>query len=132
VSNGSIPYATALAFARYLQQAPLDKAPFVDELRRSQEARRGFNPYSKFCAACRADLRFGTPGRQLAEAVRTVQPRYRRLYLELSAGYRTYLAGLADTSSCSEQKIHNAVIVRRGLTLNLNPHLGLRRGDGTV
>jgi hypothetical protein len=132
VSDGNIPYATALAFGRYLQRAPLDKAPFVDELRRSHQTRRGFNPYSKFCAACRADLRFGTPGRQLAEAVRSVQPRYRPLYQQLSAGYTTYLTGLPDTSSCSEQKIHNAVVVRAGLTLNLNPHLGLRRGDGTI
>jgi hypothetical protein len=132
MSNGNIPHATALVFGRYLQKAPLDKAFFVDEVRRSQETRRGFNPYSKFCAACRADLRFGTPGRQLAEAIRTVHPRYQPLYRELAAGYTTYLAGLADLSTCSEQKIHNAVAVRTGLTLNLNPHLGLRRGDGTV
>jgi hypothetical protein len=50
----------------------------------------------------------------------------------LTAGYTTYLAGLADVSSCSEEKLHNAITVRAGLTLNLNPHLGLRRGDGTV
>lgn len=132
MTTGNIPYATALVFSRYLEKAPLDKAPFVDKVRRSQETRKGFNPYSKFCAACRSDLRFGTPGQQLAKAVCTVQSRYKLLYQALAAGYERYLIGLTDISSCSEQKIHNAVVIRTGLTLKLNPHLGLRRGDGTV
>jgi hypothetical protein len=132
VMPGVAPYATALVFARYLEQAPLDKAFFVEEVRRGREIRRGFNPYSKFCAACRADFRFGSSGRHLEQAVTTVAPRYQPLYRQLVFGYRSYLRGLSDLSACSEQKIRDAVLERSGLTLKLNPHMGVRRGDGRV
>jgi len=132
VVPGAAPYATALVFARYLEQAPLDKAFFVEEIRRGREGGRGFNPYSKFCAACRADLRFGTAGQHLAQATATVAARYQPLYRQLAFGYRSYLQSLSDLPACTEQKIREAVVERSGLTLKLNPHMGVRRGNGRV
>ncbi|TCJ31655.1 hypothetical protein E0504_47270 [Parafrankia sp. BMG5.11] len=132
VMPGMAPYATALVLARYLEQAPLDKAFFVEEVRRNREIRRGFNPYTKFCAACRADFRFGSSGRHLEQAVTTVATRYQHLYQQLEFGYRSYLRSLDDLSFCSEQKIRDAVIERSGLTLKINPHMGVRRGNGRV
>lgn len=44
----------------------------------------------------------------------------------------TPLPGMPDASACLEQKVRHATISRAGLTINLNPHLGIRRDDGTV
>lgn len=130
--SGSDPYATVLVFARYLEQSPLERAVYVEQLRRAAARPGGFNPYSKFCAACRAGFRFGAHRDRMTEAVSTVHSRYRPLYGQLTLGYRRYLAGLRDLDACSETKVRPGVLVRSGLVLKLNPHLGVRRGDGRV
>jgi hypothetical protein len=132
MSVGGDPYATALVFTRYLEQAPLERAPFVERLRREQNRPGGFNPYAKFCAACRAGFRFGGHIERLEEAISTVNPRYRSLYRQLTAGYSRYLDRMPDLTSCSEEKVRETLVARSGLTLKLNPHLGVRRADRSV
>jgi hypothetical protein len=121
-----------LTFGRYLEKAPMERAAFVDRTRRDRETGRGYNPYSRFCAACRADLRFGTSDIHVHEAIADVQPQQRALYQELVGGYLAYRASIPDIMSCTEHKIRDAVTRRAGLTLKINPHLGLRRPDGTI
>lgn len=124
MSSGTDPYATVLVFARYLEQSPLERAVYVEQQRRAATRPGGFNPYSKFCAACRAGFRFGGHQDRMTDAVSTVHPRYRPLYGQLALGYRRYLAGLRDLDACSETRVRTGVLVRSGLVLKLNPHLG--------
>lgn len=126
------PRATVLTFGRFLNRPPLERAAMVGQVRRSREAKSGFNPYTKFCAAIHADLAFGTPGKHRAEAVRTVHPRYRALYQELDQGIARYFETLPDLAEFGVEKLHNVLVARSGLIINLNPQLGLRYPDGHV
>jgi hypothetical protein len=126
------PRATVLTFGRFLNRPPLERAAMVGQVRRSREAKSGFNPYAKFVAAVQADLSFGTPGTHRAAAVQTVDPRYRALYQELDQGIGRYFETLPNLAELRAEKVRSALVARSGLVINLNPQLGLRYPDGHV
>ena len=123
----SSPYATALTFGRYLSTPLLEKGAYVARVRHQREAIGGFNPYSIFGGAVRNDLRSGTPGVHVQRSVSTVLPKYAPLYQVLVEGWSVFLAGLRDSGACHYEKVSSATIVRSGLPINVNPHVGMRR-----
>jgi hypothetical protein len=128
----SSPYATLLSFSRYIGRTGPAKATFVGGLRRARQARSGFNPHGQFIKALKADIQFRNRGEgtAIAAAVDTVAPRWRSLYGALEAGGARYLDSLGDPAKVELAAIHDALGVIGGLTVKVNPHLGLRYDDG--
>ena len=126
------PYATLLTFSRYVGRTGPAKATFVGGLRRARQTRSGFNPHARFVKALKADIARPASGRELeiATVVDAVQPRWRPLYTALRAGGERYLASLADRSDLQVVPVRAALDVISGLTVKVNPHFGLRHGDG--
>jgi hypothetical protein len=132
VTTAPPPYATLLTFSRYVGRTGPAKATFVGGLRRARQARSGFNPHGQFVKALKADIQFRTRGDQLAVAavVDAVAPRWRPLYAALQAGGVRYLESLGDPATVGLAEIRDALGVIGGLTVKVNPHLGLRYSDG--
>jgi hypothetical protein len=126
------PYATLLSFSRYVGRTGPAKATFVGGLRRARQARSGFNPHGPFIKALKADIQFRARGEHtaIAAAVDTVAPRWRALYAALEAGSARYLDSLGDPGRVELAQTHDALGVIGGLTVKVNPHLGLRYDDG--
>jgi hypothetical protein len=124
------PYATLLTFSRYVGRTGPAKATFVGGLRRARQARSGFNPHARFVKALKADIARPAGARELETVVDAVQPRWRPLYTALRAGGEHYLASLGDRSDLQVVPVRAALDVIGGLTVKVNPHFGLRYGDG--
>src|SRR5256714_12310784 len=131
-ASGNPPYATLLTFSRYVGRIGPAKATFVGGLRRARQARSGFNPPARFIKALKADSGRPASARELeiATVVDAVQPRWRPLYTALRAGGERYLASLGDRSDIQLVPVRAALDVISGLTVKVNPHFGLRYGDG--
>jgi hypothetical protein len=131
---GAPPYATLLSFSRYVDRTGPAKATFVGSLRRARQSRSGFNPHAQFVKALKTDIQHGTRGEQLAIAavVDAVAPRWRPLYEALREGGERYLASLGDPAEVRLVPVRDALDVVGGLTVKVNPHFGLRHGDGRL
>jgi hypothetical protein len=124
------PYATLLAFTRYVGRTGPGKATFVSGLRRQRESRSGFNPHGTLVKALKADIQFRTGGAHLTAAVDLVRPRWRPLYEALTPGALSYLGSLGDPAAVGVAQTRDALGVLGGLSIKVNPHLGLRYDDG--
>ncbi|MEV1289786.1 hypothetical protein [Micromonospora sp. NPDC049679] len=131
-SAAPLPYATLLAFTRYVGRTGPAKATFVGGLRRQRESRSGFNPHGQLVKALKADIRFRTGGTHLAQVVNVVKPRWRPLYTALAPGATAYLASLGDPHSVELARTRDALGMVGALPVKINPHLGLRYDDGRV
>ncbi|MFY1671900.1 hypothetical protein ACN27G_18300 [Plantactinospora sp. WMMB334] len=125
-----LPYATLLAFARYVDRTGPAKANFVGGLRKQRASRSGFNPHGQLVKALKADIAFRTGGRHLAEIAGLVKPRWRPLYEALVPGTVSYLHSLGDLSAVDLAQTRDAVGMLGDLPVKINPHLGLRYDDG--
>src|SRR5262245_22559385 len=126
----ALPYATLLAFARYVDRTGPAKASFVGGLRRQRERGGGFNPHNQLVRALKADIRFRTAGAQVTRVVDTVNPRYRRLYAALSAGALQYLETLGDPGDVTLLSTHDTLSMIGGLPVKVAAHFGLHYRDG--
>lgn len=126
------PHATLLTFGRYVDHTGPAKATFVGGLRRARQSGSGFNPHAQFVKALKTDIQFRTRGDQaaLATVVDAVKPRWRPLYAALRTGGERYLECLGDPGEVGLAQTHDALGVIGGLTVRVNPQLGLRFGDG--
>ncbi|MEO3744588.1 hypothetical protein [Plantactinospora sp. B5E13] len=125
-----LPYATLLAFTRYVDRTGPAKATFVGGLRKQRASRSGFNPHGQLVKALKADIAFRTGGRHLSEIAGTVKPRWRPLYEALVPGAVSYLHSLGDLSTVQLAQTHDALGMIGDLPVKINPHLGLRHDDG--
>ncbi|WP_422774317.1 hypothetical protein ACN28C_16490 [Plantactinospora sp. WMMC1484] len=125
-----LPYATLLAFTRYVDRTGPAKATFVGGLRKQRASRSGFNPHGQLVKALKADIAFRTGGRHLAEIAGLVKPRWRPLYETLVPGAVNYLHSLGDLSTVDLAQTRDAVGMVGDLPVKINPHLGLRYDDG--
>jgi hypothetical protein len=124
------PYATLLAFTRYVDRTGPAKATFVGGLRKQRASRSGFNPHGQFVKALKADIAFHTGGTHLSEIAGIVKPRWRPLYEALVPGAVTYLGSLGDPARIQLAQTRDALGLLGGLPVKINPHLGLRYDDG--
>jgi hypothetical protein len=129
-----MPYATLLTFSRYVGRTGPAKATFVGSLRRARQTGSGFNPHAQFVKALKADIRQGTRGASSAVAavVDTVHPRWRPLYQSLREGAERYLASLGEPAAIRLVPVREALDLVGGLTVKVNPHFGVRYGDGRL
>ncbi|MEN3611043.1 hypothetical protein AAH979_15985 [Plantactinospora sp. ZYX-F-223] len=125
-----LPYATLLAFTRYVDRTGPAKATFVGGLRKQRASRSGFNPHGQLVKALKTDIAFRTGGRHLAEIAGVVKPRWRPLYEALVPGAVSYLHSLGDLSTVELAQTHDALGMVGDLPVKVNPHLGLRYDDG--
>jgi hypothetical protein len=125
-----VPYATLLTFSRYVDRTGPAKATFVGGLRRARETRSGFNPHAQFVKALKSDIQRHTGGAELAAVIDTVKPRWRPLYAALHAGGVRYLESLGDPASVEVAQTRDALGMIGGLSVKINPQLGLRYADG--
>jgi len=130
VNNPIPPYATMLAFTRYVARMGPAKAKFVGGLRRQRERRSGFNPHGQLVKALKADIAFRTGGSYLSEVPELVKPRWKPLYDAVSAGAATYLRSLGDPEQVSLAQTREALATVGPLAVKINPHFGLRYDDG--
>jgi hypothetical protein len=130
VIAGPPPYATLLAFTRYVGRTGPRKATFVSGLRRQRESGSGFNPHGSLVKALKADIQFRTGGAHLTAVVDVVRPRWRPLYETLTPGTLAYLKSLGDPADVGLAQTRDALGVIGGLSVKINPHLGVRYGDG--
>jgi hypothetical protein len=123
-----------LTFGRYVGRTGPAKATFVGSLRRARQSHSGFNPHAQFVKALKADIQQRTRGDRAAVAavVDIVQPRWRPLYQALREGAERYLDSLGDPATIRLVPVREAIDVVGGLTVKVNPHLGLRHGDGRL
>jgi hypothetical protein len=128
--SSAMPYATMLGFTRYVARTGPAKATYVGGLRRQRERRSGFNPHGQLVKALKADIAFHTGGTYLAGVVDLVKPRWRPLYLAVSAGAIAYLHGLGEPLEVDLAQTRDALGLVGGLAVKVNPHLGLRYADG--
>jgi len=126
----SLPYATLLAFTRYVDRTGPAKASFVGGLRKQRETGGGFNPHGQFVKALKADIRFRTGGTHLREVVKTVNPRWQRLYSSLVEGAERYLKSLGDPQSVWLMPTRDAIGMLGGLPVKISAHFGLRYDNG--
>jgi hypothetical protein len=126
----SLPYATLLAFTRYVDRTGPAKASFVGGLRKQRETGGGFNPHGQFVKALKADIRFRTGGTHLREVVKTVNPRWQRLYSSLAEGAERYLKSLGDPQAVWLMPTRDAIGMLGGLPVKISAHFGLRFDDG--
>lgn len=124
------PYATLLTFTRYVGRTGPRKATFVSGARRQRESGSGFNPHGSLVKALKADIQFRGGGAHLTAVVDTVQPRWRPLYEALVPGALSYLESLGDPRRVCLAQARDALGVLGGLSVKINPHLGLRYEDG--
>lgn len=129
-STAPTPYATLLAFTRYVDRTGPAKASFVGGLRRQRASRSGFNPHGPLVKALKADIAFHTDGSHLAEVAESVKPRWQPLYRALVPGAIAYLGTLGDPKNLQLVRTHDALGMLGGLPVKINPHLGLRYEDG--
>lgn len=126
------PYATLLAFTRYVDRTGPNKATFVGGLRRQRASRSGFNPHGQFVKALKADIAFHTGGRHLVEIADQVKPRWRPLYQALVPGATAYLHSLGNPAEVDLVRTRDALALVGDLPIKINPHFGLRYADGRV
>lgn len=126
----SLPYATLLAFTRYVDRTGPEKASFVGGLRKQRETGSGFNPHGQFVKALKADIRFRTGGTHLREVVKTVNPRWQRLYASLAEGAQRYVQSLGDPAQVWLMPTRDAIGMLGGLPVKVSAHFGLRFDDG--
>ena len=129
-SPAPLPYATLLAFTRYVDRTGPAKATFVGGLRKQRASRSGFNPHGQLVKALKADIAFRTGGPHLAEIVDVVKPRWRPLYETLVPGHGSFLHSLGDLSAVELAQTRDALGMVGELPVKINPHLGLRYDDG--
>lgn len=129
-TQASMPYATLLAFTRYVDRTGPAKATFVGGLRRQRERGSGFNPHGQLVKALKADIQFHTGGTHLASVVDIVKPRWRALYEAVSPGALRFLESLGDPKSVDLAQTRDALGMLGGLPVKINPHFGLRYDDG--
>jgi hypothetical protein len=125
-----VPYATLLAFARYVAHTGPGKAAFVGGLRRQRASGSGFNPHGPLVKALKADIQFRTAGAQVTAAAAAIKPRWRALYEALIPGTRAYLESLGDPAGVWLAQTRDALGLIGGLPVKVNPHFGLRYADG--
>jgi hypothetical protein len=123
-----------LAFGRYVGRTGPAKATFVGSLRQARQSHSGFNPHAQFVKALKADIQQRTRGDRAATAavVDLVQPRWRPLYQALREGAERYLASLGDPAAIRLVSVREAIDLVGGLAVKVNPHFGLRYGDGRL
>ena len=126
----SLPYATLLAFTRYVDQTGPTKAAFVGGLRKQRESGGGFNPHGQFVKALKADIQFRTGGLHLATVAQSVAPRWRRLYGALTAGAAQYLETLGSPGQYALTPTREAIGMLGSLPVKISAHFGLRYEDG--
>src|SRR5262245_13068043 len=128
VPGTALPYATLLTFGRYVGRTGPGKAAFVGGLRRARQTGAGINPHGPFVKALKADIQFRTRGDHaaLATVTDTVAPRWRPLYAALQTGCVHYLESLGDPGGVALAQTRDALGLLGGLTVKVNPHLGLR------
>ncbi|MEV4620465.1 hypothetical protein AB0J74_17380 [Asanoa sp. NPDC049573] len=124
----AVPYATLLAFARYVDRTGPAKATFVGGLRKQRESRSGFNPHAQLVKALKSDIAFKGAGRHLHAVVNEVKPRYKPLYESLLPGALTYLGTLDKDTELAQTR--DAIAMLGDLPVKINPHFGLRHPDG--
>jgi hypothetical protein len=129
-SARSLPYATLLAFTRYVDQTGPTKASFVGGLRKQRESGGGFNPHGQFIKALKADIQFRTGGLHLANVTQSVAPRWRRLYAALAIGAARYLETLGEPGQFALTPTHDALGMVGNLPMRISAHFGLRYEDG--
>lgn len=129
-SPAPTPYATLLAFTRYVDRTGPTKATFVGGLRRQRASKSGFNPHGQFVKALKADIAFHTGGRHLAEIAEQVKPRWRPLYQSLVPGATAYLRSLGEPATVDLVRTRDALALLGDLPVKINPHFGLRYADG--
>ncbi|MCW2144373.1 hypothetical protein BXY51_008979 [Actinoplanes cyaneus] len=123
-SNTTVPYLTGTGLARTLNCLPLQQSRVVDELRHQRETQE-FNPWSQLCGAIRRDLRFRTGHQHLQAAVDQPPARFSTRYRDLAPGWLAFLASRGGPGGMGEAKLTSATTVHGGLTINLNPQVGL-------
>lgn len=126
------PYATLLAFARYVGRSGPAKATFVGGLRRQRASQSGFNPHGSLIKALKLDVQWRTPGTHLTRVVNDVKPRWRPLYQTLLPGVLSYLESLGNLDRVHLAQARDALVVVGGLPVKINPQLALRYDDGRV
>jgi hypothetical protein len=124
------PYATLLAFARYVGRNGPAKASFVGGLRRQRASQSGFNPHGSLIKALKADIQWRTPGIHLTRVVEEVKPRWRPLYRTLLPGALSYLDSLGDLGRVHLAQSRDALAVVGVLPVKVNPQIALRYDDG--
>jgi hypothetical protein len=129
-ASPATPYATLLAFTRYVERTGPAKATFVGGLRRAREARSGFNPHGPLVKALKADIAFHTGGSHLAAVAEQVKPRWKPLYEALVPGALAYLASLGDPRTVHVAQTRDTIGMVGDLPVKINPQLGLRYDDG--
>jgi len=132
MDTATTPYATLLAFGRYVGRTGPAKATFVGGLRRARQERSGFNPHGPFVKAIKTDIqtRLRGPGSALSTVATVVAPRWHHLYTILADGGARYLESLGDPVDVTIAQTREALAVIGGLTVKVNPHFGLRYSDG--
>jgi hypothetical protein len=129
-TDSSAPYATLLAFARYVGRNGPAKATFVGGLRRQRAAKSGFNPHGSLIKALKADIQWRTPGIHLGRVVEDVNPRWRPLYRALLPGALSYVESLGDLNQVRLASGRDALAMVGSLPVKVNPQLALRYEDG--
>lgn len=126
----TIPYATLLAFTRFVDRTGPAKASFVCGLRRQRESGGGFNPHGQLIKALKADIHFRTGGTHLADVAHTVRPHWQRLYATLTDGAARYVKSLGDPADVWLMPTHEALAIVGDLPVKVAAHFGLRFDDG--
>jgi hypothetical protein len=124
------PYATLLAFARYVGRRGPAKASFVGGLRRQRTSQSGFNPHGTLIKALRSDIQWHTRGTHLGRVVDEVKPRWRPLYEALLPGALSYLDSLGDLRAVHLAQSRDVLAIVGNLPVKINPQLALRYDDG--
>jgi hypothetical protein len=130
LTESPAPYATLLAFARYVGRSGPAKASFVGGLRRQRVSQSGFNPHGSLIKALKADIQWRAPGTHLTQVVNDVKPRWRPLYEALLPGTLSYLDSLGDLSRVHLAQSRDALGIVGALPVKINPQLALRFDDG--
>jgi hypothetical protein len=126
----TLPYATLLAFTRYVDRTGPAKATFVCGLRRQRESGGGFNPHGQLIKALKTDIDLRTGGTYLTKVTDTVSPHWRKLYGTLSEGATAYLGTLGDPAEVRLTPTHDAIAIVGDLPVRVAAHYGLRYDDG--
>jgi len=124
------PYATLLAFTRYVDRTGPAKAGFVGGLRKQRASRSGFNPHGQFVKALKTDIAFHTGGTHLARIADEVKPRWQPLYRAFVPGALAYLESLGDPRGVDLVRTRDALAMLGDLPVKINPHFGVRYADG--
>jgi hypothetical protein len=126
------PYVTTVGLARSLNSGLLERPSIVDTLRRYRENPPPFNPWSKLYGGIRADLRFGTANTNLLRAINQPPAKFGGRYRALGEAWMEYRGMHPDSAGWREAKVHDAIVICGGLTIKLNPPLGIAYADGQI